>query len=75
MLVIRLSHFGRKGERRFRVVVKEKRSRRDGTSVETLGWFEKKEKGQEHKELNKERYTYWVSQGAIPSPTVKKLFS
>ena len=37
-LVIRLTKVGKKGERKFRVVVKEKRSKRDGGYVELLGW-------------------------------------
>lgn len=71
-LVIRLTAMGRKGERRFRLVVKEKRSKRDGKAVEELGWYEKTAKG-ERKELKNERIQYWISQGALPSPTVKKI--
>lgn len=71
-VVIRLAKVGRKGEARYHVTVKEKRSRRDGKAIETLGWYEKRDKG-EKKEVNKQRYQYWVSQGAIPSPTVDKL--
>ena len=70
-LVIRLSRTGKKGERKFRVVVKEKRSRRDGDNVEMLGWCEKGKNGQ--KQLNNERIQYWIAQGAIPSPTVSEL--
>jgi len=70
-LVIRSSRTGKKGERKFRVVVKEKRSRRDGQSIETLGWYEKGKNG--HKKINKERYGYWLSQGAQPTPAVEKL--
>ena len=73
MLMIRLSKTGRKGERRFRIVVTEKRERRDGRSVETLGFWEKgTEKGLS--ELNKKRYNYWVGKGARPSPIVAKIF-
>ncbi|OGH07963.1 MAG: 30S ribosomal protein S16 [Candidatus Levybacteria bacterium RBG_16_35_11] len=68
-LVIRLSKTGKKGERRFRIVVNEKRSRRDGKALEILGWYEK---GRDLK-LKKERYDYWVSKGARPSETVFKL--
>lgn len=71
-LVIRLSRVGKRGENHNRIVVAEKRSKRDGKPIETLGWYEKREKG-ERKELNKERYSYWVSKGAIPSATVKAL--
>lgn len=42
-VVIRLARVGKKGERKFRIVVKEKRSRRDGDSIESLGFFEKGE--------------------------------
>jgi small subunit ribosomal protein S16 len=68
-LVIRLTRTGKKGERKFRIVVKEKRSRRDGDSIDMLGWFEKGPNGGK-KKVNKERFDYWVSKGAIPSPTV-----
>lgn len=73
-VVIRLSKMGKRGESRYRVVVKEKRSRRDGKNIETLGWWEKREKG-ESKEINMERANYWLSQGAKPSPTVAKLLN
>ncbi len=71
-VVIRLSKTGRKGEARYRIVVKEKRSKRDGKAIEFLGFFEKTEKGQ-RKEINKERFDYWVSKGARPTPTVSKI--
>ena len=70
-VVIRSTRIGKKGERKFRVVVKEKRSRRDGNFIELLGWYEKGAKGK--KEIKKDRYTYWVSQGAQPSPAIQKL--
>ena len=63
---------GKKGERKFRVVVSEKRSRRDGRPVETLGWYERGEKVGK-KEIDKKRYEYWLSQGARPSSTVARL--
>ncbi len=70
-VVIRLSRTGKRGERKFRIVVKEKRSRRDGAAIETLGYFEKGVNGK--KKINKERYAYWISVGAKPSITVTKL--
>ena len=72
MIVIRLTRTGKKGERRYRVVVKEKRSKRDGKAIEILGSYQKTERF-EKKELNKERIKYWLSCGAIPSATVKNL--
>lgn len=71
MLVIRLSRTGKKGERKFRIVVKEKRSRRDGSSIENLGWYLK---GVDNGlEVNKERLNYWLGVGAKASPTVLKI--
>lgn len=70
-VVIRLSSTGKRGERKYRIVVKEKRSRRDGKAIETLGFFEKGKNGK--KKINKERYNYWLSVGARTSPTVSKL--
>ena len=71
-LAIRLTRTGKKGERKFRVVVKEKRSKRDGGFVDMLGWYEKDKTGGK-KKINMERYTYWVSVGAIPSQTVMEI--
>lgn len=72
-VVIRLSRMGKRGERKFRIVVKEKRSRRDGDSIETLGSFEKGP-NKKSQNLKKERYNYWLSVGARPSETVAKIF-
>ncbi len=74
-VVIRLSKIGKRGEGRYRVVVTEKRYRRDGLPIETLGWYEKREKGVENKDINKARYSYWISKGAKPSPTVEQILS
>lgn len=71
-VVIRLTKTGRKGESKYRIIVKEKRSRRDGKPIESLGWFEKTKKGIK-KEVNKERYDYWISQGAKPTGAVTNL--
>ena len=73
-VVIRLTKTGKRGEGRYRVVVIEKRYRRDGKPIETLGWYEKREK-EENKNIDKDRYNYWISKGAKPSPTVAKIIS
>lgn len=70
-LVIRSSRTGKKGERKFRIVVTERRSRRDGRSIENLGWYEKNG----NKEINRERVNYWVSKGARLSPAIHKLIN
>ncbi len=70
-VVIRSARIGKRGERKFRIVVKEKRSRRDGKAIESLGWYEKGRKGAF--KIDKKRYDYWVSVGAQPSLVIEKL--
>jgi len=72
MLVIRLARAGRKGEQKFRIVVKEKRDKRDGKAVEILGSYTKRA-GVEEKKINKDRIEYWRSQGAQITDAVKKI--
>ena len=71
-LVVRFTRTGRRGERKFRIVVKEKRSRRDGDALEYLGYYEKTVKG-ETKNLEKDRIKYWIEKGAQVSPSVKQI--
>ena len=70
MLVIRFTRTGKKGERKYRLVVKEKRSKRDGKPVELLGFYEKTVSSVV-KEFKDDRIKYWVSQGAKMTPAVK----
>jgi small subunit ribosomal protein S16 len=71
-LVIRLTRTGKRGERKFRVVVKEKRSKRDGGFLDLLGWYNKT-KDNSQKKINMEKYNYWISKGAQPSATVMEI--
>jgi small subunit ribosomal protein S16 len=73
-LVIRSTRVGKKGERKFRIVVKEKRSRRDGDFVELIGWYEKG-KPEYKKSIKLDRYEYWISKGAQPSQAIFKLIN
>lgn len=73
-VVIRLSKIGRRGEAKFRVIVIEKRERRDGKPIEILGWYEKRQDAK-LKAINMERYNYWVGKGATPSVTVARIIS
>ena len=71
-LVIRFSKMGRRGERKYRVVVKEKRSKRDGAAVDILGWYEKTVKGIT-KNIDTDKVKYWQERGAQLSPAVKEI--
>jgi len=72
MLIIRFTRTGRKGERKFRLVVKEKRSKRDGKPVDTLGFYEKTTT-QEIKNFDNDKIKYWLSQGAQLTSSVKEV--
>ncbi|OGH17044.1 MAG: 30S ribosomal protein S16 [Candidatus Levybacteria bacterium RIFCSPHIGHO2_02_FULL_40_18] len=71
-LIIRLSRIGRKGEARFRVVVKEKRSKLSGRAVDTLGTLVRRVENVE-KTIDQEKLKYWISKGAQLSDSVKKM--
>lgn len=73
-LVIRLAKIGRKGEARFRLVVREKRSKRDGRAVDILGTIIRNV-GKVEKTIDQEKLNYWKSQGAKPSESVKRLLA
>lgn len=71
-LVIRLAKTGRKNETKFRIVVKEKRSRRDGSVIDTLGFVEKAQ-GKTLKKIDNKKLTNWLAKGAVASASLKKL--
>jgi small subunit ribosomal protein S16 len=56
----------------YRVVVAEKRSKRDGRFVEIIGYYDPLKKPAEVK-LDHDRLNYWIKQGAQPTPTVRRL--
>lgn len=72
MLVIRFARTGRKGERKFRLIVTEKRSKRDGKPVDYLGFYEKTVKT-ETKEFDMEKIKSWVAKGAQITPSAKDI--
>lgn len=72
-LVIRLANAGRRGERKYKLVVCEKRSRRDGRPVELLGYYEKRVGNVITKEINMEKVKEWISKGALLSVGAKKV--
>ena len=63
---------GAKKRPSYRIVVKEKQSKRDGAYLENLGTYNPT---REPAEINikSERIQYWISKGAQPSDTVLRL--
>jgi small subunit ribosomal protein S16 len=72
MLAISLMRMGAKGKPFYRVVVKEKRSKRDGKYLENVGTYNPM--GETMKvDLKHDRIQYWISVGAQPTETVASL--
>ena len=72
MLRIRLTRMGAKKKPFYRVIVKERRSKRDGKYLENLGTYDPMKKPAEVY-LDHDRIEYWISKGAQPSETVASL--
>jgi small subunit ribosomal protein S16 len=72
-VVIRLRRMGAKKDPKFRIVVAESKSPRDGRFVDELGHYNPQPKDAELK-VDAERAAYWLSVGAMPSDQVKSLF-
>jgi small subunit ribosomal protein S16 len=69
---IRLMRFGKKGYPTYRVVVLDKRKKRDGSYIEKIGTFQPMT-APGKLELIKERFEYWQSRGAQMSEGISKL--
>ena len=67
-----MMRMGAKGKPYYRVVVKEKRSKRDGKYIENLGTYDPMANPAAVK-LNLERIQYWIGVGAKPTETVASL--
>jgi small subunit ribosomal protein S16 len=74
MVTIRLSKVGSKKRPFFRIVVVEGRTARDGSVVERVGLYDPR-RSPEFFQLDRDRFTHWVSKGARASSTLKTLVS
>ena len=72
MLAIRLMRTGAKKRPSYRIVVKEKQSKRDGAYLENLGTYNPTTDPAEIK-LKTDRVQYWIEKGAQPTDTVRRL--
>ena len=72
MLSIRLTRMGAKKKPFYRIIVTEKRSKRDGRFVESVGYYNPCRNPADIK-INRERINYWIERGAQPSDTVRSL--
>ncbi|ADE14099.1 ribosomal protein S16 [Nitrosococcus halophilus Nc 4] len=74
MVTIRLARGGAKKRPFYSIVVADKRNKRDGRHIERLGYFNPVANGGEVPlQIDMERVSYWLSQGAQPSERVAHL--
>ena len=71
---IRLKRMGAKKAPFYRVIVADSRSPRDGRFIDTIGTYNPLTTPAEIK-LNEASAIKWLNNGAIPTDTVKNLFS
>ncbi len=67
---IRLRRIGKNPKKKphFRVTVFDERTNRDGKFIEELGYYNPISNAVK---VDLERYNYWLSKGAFPTPAVK----
>ncbi|GAB2658707.1 MULTISPECIES: 30S ribosomal protein S16 [Arenimonas] len=74
MVKIRLTRGGAKKRPFYHIIVTDSRNKRDGRSIERLGFYNPVAQGNEKRvELNTERVEHWVSHGAQLTEKVSAL--
>ena len=74
MITIRLSRGGVRKKPFYHIVVSDRRNKRDGRSIERLGFFNPGATGKEEMlRVNTDRVQYWLGQGAGVSQRVAGL--
>ncbi len=74
MVKIRLTRGGAKKRPFYHIVVTDQRNKRDGRSIERLGYYNPVAQGSEKRvELNTDRVNHWVSNGAQLTDKVRML--
>jgi len=72
---IRLKRFGTKKRPFYRIVVMDSRTPRDGRVLEEIGLYHPIEKKEKQIAVSADRVKDWLSRGATPSATVKRLLN
>lgn len=62
--VIRLRQHGTKNAKRYRIILTDKRSPRDGKYKENLGWYNPSGKNEDNLYVRTERVDFWLEKGA-----------
>jgi small subunit ribosomal protein S16 len=72
---IRLKRFGTKRRPYYRIVVTDSRAPRDGRTIEEVGFYHPIEIAEKQITVKEDRIRDWISRGARPSDTVRKLLN
>ena len=72
MIKIRLKKYGRKGQPCYRIVAMDSRVKRDGKSIEELGFYNPMT---DETRLKFDRIKTRLDQGAQPTDTVRNIFT
>ena len=72
---IRLKRFGTKRRPFYRIVVTDSRAPRDGRTIEEVGFYHPIEIAEKQITVKEDRIRDWISRGARPSDTVRKLLN
>lgn len=73
-----MKRIGAKKKPIYRIVVTDRRTRRDGAAIEEIGYYNPRanlDKGQEAVKLDVEAARKWLATGAQPSDTVRGIFN
>ena len=73
MVKIRLKRMGAHKKPFYRIVVADARTPRDGRFIEEIGYYNPMTEPKEIR-IDEEKAAKWLSNGAQPTETVKKLF-
>lgn len=71
---LRLKRMGSKAKPFYRIVAADSRSPRDGRFLEVVGTYDPV-KGSDKVTVSEEKVLKWLNNGAIPTDTVKNLFT
>lgn len=72
-LKIKLTRIGRVNDPKYRIIIAEARSKRDGKYIEQIGFYDPIP--EKHVlTVNQDRLSYWMSQGATYTKGTERLF-
>lgn len=74
MVKLRLKRTGSKKRPSYRIVAADSRDKRDGSFIELIGTYQPLEESNKYN-INEEVAIKWLNMGALPTDTVRSIFS